>query len=81
MSLSVESSVNARHVESASYGEAGVASPEAQFLQPAAGRIVTGAGFSGDRLQQALRHHSSVARRIVLGRQILKIVGKSSQPD
>jgi hypothetical protein len=31
-------------------------------------------------LQQALRHHSSVARRIVLGRLILSIIGKSSNP-
>jgi hypothetical protein len=52
-------------------------SPEA-FLQPATGRIVKGAGLADGRLQQALKHHSTVARRIVLGRQILKIVGKSN---
>ena len=51
-----------------------------RFLQPAAGRIVAGAGLAGGPLQQALRHHSSVARRIVLGQQILKIVGKSAKP-
>ena len=54
-------------------------SPEpALFLQPAAGRILSGAGLGGGSLQQVLRHHGSAARRIVLGRQILRIVAKSS---
>ena len=54
-------------------------SPEAApFLQPAAGRILAGAGLAGGSLQQALRHHGVAARRIVLGRQILKIAGKAS---
>jgi hypothetical protein len=77
MSLTADSGVD--RVGSGAFVEAGGASGEAQFLQPAAGRIVTGVGFDSVHLQQALRHHSSVARRIVLGRQILKIVGKKSQ--
>ena len=56
-------------------------SPEgSRFLQPAAGRVIAGAGLAGAQLRQVLRHHSSIARRIVLGRQILKIVGKRSKP-
>ncbi len=62
------------------FGTDGKRFEAARFLQPAAGRIVTGVGLAGGPLTQALRHHSSAARRIMLGRQILKIVGKSSQP-
>jgi hypothetical protein len=49
-----------------------------RFLQPAAGRILAGAGLAGGSLQQVLRRHGAAARRIVLGRQILKIVAKSN---
>ena len=76
MSLSVESSMG-RRLESSSFTDG---SQRAEFLQPAAGRILTGAGLAGDQLQQVMRHHSSIARRIVIGRQILKIVAKGSQP-
>ncbi len=80
-SLSVESPIDARHLESVQRVWATNGSSEARrFLQPVAGRIVTGAGLDGGQLQQALRHHSSVARRIILGRQILNIMGKSSKP-
>ena len=80
-SLSVESHIDARQLESAPRVWAGDGSSEAaRFLQPTAGRIVTGTGLAGGQLQQALRHHSSVARRIVLGRLILNIIGKSIKP-
>ena len=80
-SLSAESHIDARHLDSAPRIWAADGSPEAaRFLQPTAARIVTGAGLAGGQLQQALRHHSSVARRIVLGRLILSIIGKSSKP-
>ena len=75
-SLNAES--NARRLDGASHAGTDDASGEARFLQPAAGRIITGAGLAGGQLQQVMRHHSSVARRIVLGKQILKIVGKSN---
>jgi hypothetical protein len=77
MSLSADSVVDTRHLEGA---RAVDASPEpARFLHPAVSRIITGAGFPGGHVQQALRHHSSVARRIVLGRQILNIIEKSGK--
>jgi hypothetical protein len=80
-SLSAESHIDARHLDSAPCIWETDGSPDvARFLQPEAGRIVTGAGLAGGQLQQALRHHSSVARRIVLGRLILSIIGKSSKP-
>lgn len=75
-SLNAESFVNARHIESAQYTGA----DDTRFLQPAAGRIIAGAGLAGGQLQQVLRHHGLVARRIVLGRQILKIIGKRNKP-
>ncbi len=80
-SLSAQYRIDAQHLESVPRFWATDQTPDAaQFLQPAAGRIVTGAGLAGGQLRQALRHHSAVARRIVLGRLILKIIGKSSQP-
>jgi hypothetical protein len=71
---------NAFRLEGASHiGNEG--SPDATlFLQPAAGRILSGAGVAGGSLRQVMRHHGAAARRIVLGRQILKIVAKSSRP-
>jgi hypothetical protein len=79
-SLNAETSVNAGRLDSAPYAGTDGSSGETRFLQPAAGRILTGAGLAGEHLQQVLRHHSSVARRIVIGKQILKIVGKGSPP-
>jgi hypothetical protein len=81
MSLSAQSRIDPQHLESGPRFWAADTSPDAaQFLQPTAGRIVTGTGLAGGQLRQALRHHSSVARRIALGRLILKIIGKGSQP-
>ncbi len=48
------------------------------FLQPAIARIIAGAGFPDERPQQIRR--SVAVRRIALGRQILKIAGKSKPP-
>jgi len=62
-SLSAECRIDARPLETAPRIWTADGSPEAAlFLQPTAGRIVNGAGFAGGQLQQAPRHHSSVAR-------------------
>jgi hypothetical protein len=50
-----------------------------QFLQPVASRILASAGFA--ELPHATRHHSSIARRIVLGRQVMRIVAKGHAPQ
>ena len=78
-SLSAESSAsnilfeNALHADNSS-------SDGTSFMQPVAARIVAGAGIADGHLPHALRHHSSVARRIVMGRMILNIVGRSGGP-
>ena len=78
-SLSAESSASNVSFESALHADSS-SSDETSFMQPAAGRIVAGAGIAGGHLPQVLRHHSSVARRIVKGRMILNIVGRSAGP-
>ncbi len=79
-SMSAESHIDARQIESAIRILAADGSPEAaRFLQPTVGRIVTGTGLAGGQLRQTLRHHSSVTRPIVLGRLVLNIIGKSSK--
>jgi hypothetical protein len=80
-SLNAETSVNAPRLDSAPCAGMDGSSGETRFLQPAAGRILTGVGFAEGHLQPVLRHHSSVARRIIIGKQILKIVGKGRPSD
>ncbi|RBP04083.1 hypothetical protein DFR50_14155 [Roseiarcus fermentans] len=60
---------------------ADAASAGTTFLLPAAGRIVTGVGLAAGQFRQAPRHHGAAARRILLGRQILKIVARLRSPD
>ena len=78
-SLSAESSASKVPFESALHADSS-SSDGTSFMQPAVGRIVAGAGIAGGHLPHVLRHHSSVARRIVMGRMILNIVGRSAGP-
>jgi hypothetical protein len=46
------------------------------FLQPLAGRMI--ASLADSQVQRSMRHHGSIARRIVLGRQVMRIAGKGN---
>jgi hypothetical protein len=75
---SATAETTAGRLEGVAHIETDHSSEATRFFQPAAGRILAGAGLAGGSLQQVLRHHGTAARRFVLGRQILKIVAKSS---
>lgn len=49
------------------------------FLQPAAGRILAGAGLSGGQVRHGALNRVTIVRRIALGQQVLRIVEKSRQ--
>ena len=72
MSLTTESGVV--RPENALAFDAGRDSDHAFFLESVAARVLTAAGHP----QELLRRHGLAARRIALGRQILKIAAKTA---
>ena len=50
---------------------------EAWFLQPTVDRIITGSGLAGGPLRTALQNRALMARRIAIGRQVMKVISKS----
>lgn len=49
-------------------------SKETHFTQPAAGRIITGAGLAGSQLQQVLRQHDAVQPRVTPSQRVVSVV-------
>ncbi len=53
---------------------------DAWFLQPTVDRIITRSGLAGGPLHVVLRRRAVIARRVAVGRQIMKIIAKSARP-